>query len=326
MKAPSLQDLPAPEGGRSGWPWDQGAAGDKAERGLPRISIVIPSFNQGRHIEAAIRSVLLQGYPDVELIVMDGGSRDGTVAILRQYEPWIAHWVSAPDRGQSHAIVEGMRQATGEICAWIGCDDMYLPGALMRVGRYFADRPACDWLAGSGELLFPDCNRRGTMRSQVGSLYELQCFWRFGGDCFVVSPSAFWRKRLWDDAGGLREHLHYAMDYDLWLRFAERTTLHGIDDVLSVARREAGGKTFDHRERSWAEVIQCAYEHAARDPAGRAAITAGFLSWYMLGRLRDGKAHVEQRDLAAAMRDAGRLIAAPFQLAHPRGRVALLSH
>ncbi len=326
MKSPSLQDLPAPGGGRSGWPWDRHGNGHGAAEKLPGISVVIPSFNQARHIEAAIRSVLLQGYPDVELIVMDGGSRDETVSILRKYEPWIAYWASAPDRGQSHAIVEGMRRSTGEICAWIGCDDMYLPGALMRVGRYFADRPACGWLAGSGELLFPDSGRRGTMRSRVDSVSDLRCFWRFGGDCFVVSPSAFWRKRLWDEAGGLREHLHYAMDYDLWLRFAERTTLHSIDDVLSVALRESGGKTFDHRDRAWAEVMQCAYEHAARAKAGRAAITIRFLRWYMIGRLRDGKTHMEQRDLAAAMRDALRLVTAPFHLARARDRVTLLSH
>lgn len=326
MKIPSLQDLPAPGPGRARWPWDRPGGGDGASDGLPRISVVIPSFNQARHIEAAIRSILLQGYPDLELIIMDGGSRDETVSILRQYERWIAHWVSTPDRGQSHAIIEGMRRATGEICAWIGCDDIYLPGALLRVGRYFADRPTCDWLAGSGELVFPESGRRGTVRSRVDSAAALRCFWRFGGDCFVVSPSAFWRKRLWDEAGGLREHLHYAMDYDLWLRFAERTTLHGIDDALSVALREPGGKTFDHRDRTWAEVMQCAYEHAARANAGRAAITLGFLRWYMMGRLRDGKAHVEQRDLAAAMRDARRLVAAPFHLARARDRVTLLSH
>lgn len=326
MKSPSLQDLPAPGGDRSGWPWDQCDDGESAAERLPRISVVIPSFNHAQHIEGAIRSVLLQGYPDLELIIMDGGSRDGTVSILRKYAPWIAHWVSAPDRGQSHAIVEGMRQSTGEVCAWIGCDDMYLPGALLRVGRYFADRPACDWLAGSGELVFPEAGRRGTMHSRVESVSALRCFWRFGGDCFVVSPSAFWRKRLWDQAGGLREHLHYAMDYDLWLRFAARTTLHSIDDTLSVALRQSGGKTFEHSDRAWSEVMQCAYEYAARDNGGRAAITIGFLRWYVMGRLRDGKTHIEQRDLAAAMRDARRLIAAPFHVARARDRTTLLSH
>jgi glycosyltransferase involved in cell wall biosynthesis len=325
MKRPSFQDLPAPRDDQSGWPWHRQEEPGPVER-APRISIVIPSYNQGRHIEAAIRSILLQGYPDLELIIMDGGSADETVSIIRNYEPWIAHWVSARDRGQAHAINEGMRRSTGEICAWLGCDDIYLPGALTRVGGHFRDQQTCDWLAGSGVLLFPESGRRGTMHSRVDSVSALRSFWRFGNDCFVVSPSCFWRRRLWDAAGGVREHLHYAMDYDLWLRFAERTVLHRIDDALSVARRGSGGKTFDHRERAWAEIMQCAYEVAARDGASRAAVTIGFLRWYMLGRLRDGKTHVEQRDFAAAVRDAQRLIAAPFLLARARGRVTLLSH
>jgi glycosyltransferase involved in cell wall biosynthesis len=326
MISPSFEELPAPAGDKSEWPWAQPDKPASAPAGLPRISVVIPSFNLGRHIEAAIRSVLLQGYPDIELIIMDGGSTDETVSIIRKYEAWIAHWVSAPDRGQSHAITEGMRQATGEVCAWMGCDDMYLPDALLRVGRYFAEQPACDWLAGSGVLHFPGSGRRGTMHSRVDSVSALRSFWRFGGDCFVVSPSTFWRRRLWDAAGGLREDLHYAMDYDLWLRFAERTRLHRLDDVLSVALRASGGKTFEHRDRAWAEVMQCAYEYAARDSTGRAAITLGFLGWYVKGRLRDGKTHVEQRDFAAAMRDAQRLVMAPFHLARARDRVTLMSH
>jgi glycosyltransferase involved in cell wall biosynthesis len=288
--------------------------------------VVIPSLNQVQHIEAAIRSVLLQGYPDVELIVMDGGSQDGTVPIIRKYGPWIAHWVSMPDRGQSHAITEGMRRSSGEICAWIGCDDMYAPGALARVGSYFADRTDCDWLAGAGELCFPATGRRGTVRSRVDSINALLSFWRFGSDCFVVSPSSFWRRRLWDAAGGVREHLHYAMDYDLWLRFAERTTLHRLDDVLSVALRDTGGKTFDHADRARTEMMHCAYEFAARDNIGWAAITIGFLRWYVIGRLRDGKAHIEQGDFAGAMRDMRRLVTAPFRLVRARDRLALLSH
>jgi glycosyltransferase involved in cell wall biosynthesis len=323
----SSGELPEGAGERTGWPWgppDRPAA--PVPVAFPRISVVIPSFNQGRHIEAAIRSVLLQGYPDVELIIMDGGSTDETVSIIRKYEPWIADWISAPDRGQSHAICEGMHRSTGEICAWIGCDDIYLPGALLRVGRYFAEQPGCEWLAGSGVLDFPASGRRGTMHSRVDGVPALQSFWRWGSDCFVVSASAFWRRRLWDVVGGLREDLHYAMDYDLWLRFAERTSLHRIDDVLSAAIRDSGGKSFEHRDRAWAEVIRCAYEFAGRESMGRAAITLGFLGWYVRQRLRDGKTHVEQRDFAAAMRDAQRLLMAPFLLARARDRVALMSH
>ena len=99
--------------------------------------------------------------------------------------------------GKSHAIVEGMRRSTGEVCAWIGCDDMYLPGALMRVGRYFADVPICDWLAGSGETVFPDSGRRGTMRSRVDSVSALRSLLALREAIALWSaPSAFWRRRL----------------------------------------------------------------------------------------------------------------------------------
>src|SRR5213592_2149932 len=134
ISVPCLVDLPAPPWGKSGWPWtvESPQLTDTRPDGYPwpRISIVTPSYNQGQFIEETIRSVLLQGYPNLEYIVIDGGSTDESIAILRKYEKWIAHWVSERDKGQSEAINKGFAQATGEIFAWLNSDDVYERGAI----------------------------------------------------------------------------------------------------------------------------------------------------------------------------------------------------
>jgi glycosyltransferase involved in cell wall biosynthesis len=258
---------------------------------------------------------------------MDGGSSDETVSVLHKYDHWLAHWRSTPDAGQSHAINEGFRHATGELCAWIGCDDRLLPGALVRAGLYFAERPDCLWLAGSGKLLFPATGRVGVMASRVESLDALQSFWRFGSaECFVAQPSCFWRRRLWDAVGGLRADLHLTMDYDLWLRFAERAELHRCDDVFSIAVRAAGGKTFDQGRDQVQELMRCAYQFAARRGRAGRALTAAFLHWYALERLRWGRDHALRGEYRAAMLEFRRLVEAPFRVLAESGRVEMLQH
>jgi hypothetical protein len=322
MRCPDLQDLPPPEADRSAWPLTEASA-PVAGGDLPRISIVIPSFNQGRYIEEALRSVLLQGYPDLELIVTDGGSTDQTVAFIRKYERWIAHWVSAPDRGQSSAINEGFRHATGDIFAWIGCDDRLLPGALARVGACFAQRPECAWLAGAGKLAFQS-GRVGQMASRIDRRDDLIRYWLWGSGCFVFQPSCFWRRQLWEAAGGVREDLHLAMDYELWLRFAGHAKLTCIEDVLSVALREAGGKTFEQARAQRVEVMRCAHQHHARQRAGTMALGAGLLRWYVADRLHRSARHLAQFRLADGTVDLVRAILAPLKVTHERGRLAMM--
>jgi len=323
MKCPTLHELPKADQASSGWPFDEETPPHR--RILPRLSVVIPSFNQGRYLEVALRSVLLQGYPDLELIVMDGGSSDETVAVLRKYAPWIAHWVSAPDRGQSSAINAGFARATGEISAWIGCDDRYLPGALIRAGTCFADDPDCAWLAGAGRFAYQS-GRGGVMQSGIGSLADLLRFWHWGGDSFIAQTSCFWRRALWDAAGGVREDLHLAMDYELWLRFRLHEPLRTVEDVFSVALREAGGKTFEQAERQRLEVMRSAYGFLAERNLPVGAITLGLLRWYVVDRLRAGADHLANGRIAAALRDGLRLVAAPLRVAHERGRLALITH
>lgn len=322
MRFPPPQDLPPPDMPGTGWPFvaDIPPAGGSNQ---PRISIVIPSLNQGRYLEAALRSVLLQGYPDLELIVMDGGSTDETVRLLRKYERWIAHWTSAADGGQSSAINKGIERSTGEVCTWIGCDDRLLPGALAHVGAHFAAHPASDWIAGAGRLEF-ESGRVGEMASRCRSADDLVRFWLWSNACFVMQPSSFWRRRLWDAAGGVREDLHLAMDYELWLRFAERATPVCIDAVLSVALRESGGKTFDAPLEQRLEAMRCAYDHAARRGTGALTLHAGLLRWYLEDRLRRSARHFIARRIAAGWRDLARLALAPLRVAHERGRLTMI--
>ena len=149
-----LADLPPPPPGKSGWPWTVEAPQLPTLRpdgtSWPRISIVTPSYNQGLFIEETIRSVLLQGYPDLEYIVIDGGSTDGAVDIIRKYAPWLTHWTSEPDRGQAHAINKGFVHATGAIGAYLNSDDYYLAGALPYAAQSFS-RLGWDLLIGRSD-------------------------------------------------------------------------------------------------------------------------------------------------------------------------------
>jgi len=324
MRCPDLQELPPPELPGHDWPFTASGAREPGTV-LPRITIVIPSFNQGRYLEAALRSVLLQDYPDLELIVMDGGSTDQTVPVIRKYERWISQWVSETDDGQSSAINQGFRRATGEIFAWIGCDDRLLPGALARVGAHFAANSDAEWLAGAGRFVY-EGGRVGQMASCLNSPDDLARFWLWSNGCFVVQSSAFWRRRLWEAVGGVREDLHLAMDYDLWLKFAKRARLHCVSDVLSVALRESGGKTFEQPVRQRIEAMRCAYEDRAEHPLGALALNVELVQWYIPDRLRRGLGHFLKGEIEAGVLDCLRVFAAPIAAVYERGRLAMITH
>jgi glycosyltransferase involved in cell wall biosynthesis len=191
----------------------------------PRISIVTPSLNQAAFLERTICSVLEQDYPEIEHLVYDGGSTDGSVGILRRYEDRIAYWESAPDRGQSHAVNKGLERATGEIVGWINSDDYYLPGAFATAAAAFDANPGAEWVCGACRYLRADGSLELVSRPHLPR--GPRSAWAYE-PWYVPQSSSFWRRSVFDRVGGLREDLHYAMDVDLGLRLA----LSGILPIL----------------------------------------------------------------------------------------------
>jgi len=212
---------------------------------LPRISIVTPSYNRAALIEGTIRSVLSQKYSNVEYVVIDGGSQDNTVDILRAYASDIAFWASEPDEGQADAINKGFRHTTGEILAWINSDDQYADGALQAVARSFLQDPTIDILYGACDLI----DERGaylcTYRTpSFNHVLEL-------GSNRLLQPATFFRRRVFDSVGGLNPALHYSFDYDFWLRASMRRFKFASHPGAALARFRLWNhsKTGSHPEK-----------------------------------------------------------------------------
>lgn len=237
----SLNDLPPPPSGKTGWPWTEGTTphSERMPNGnpWPRLSIVTPSYNQGRFIEETIRSVVLQGYPDIEYFIMDGGSTDETVEIIKKYEPWLAGWRSAPDAGQSEAINQGWDRATGTIVSWLNSDDAYCPGALISAARVVERDPAVGLVYGQVTVVDEEGNSTG----QLGRAFDLEEL--FHGRNPVAQPSSFMRADALATVGGLDPSLHYAMDYDLWMRIGCKYPVQFVDEVWTRFRVYPESKT-----------------------------------------------------------------------------------
>ncbi len=235
---------PAPDG-RVGWPWDQhheSSAVELLRQQPPRITIVTPSFNQVAFLEATIRSVLLQDYPNLEYFVVDGGSTDGSVAVLEKYSSWIDWWVSERDAGQADALNKGFARATGEVFAYLNSDDWYMPGALARVGRCFAEAGERKWLCFPVLDAWTDGRRRLVdvparsekytqlcassaavkphFQSELPDAGSLLC-WLLGG-VTAHQPGTFWTARQHRVVGGFDAALHYGFDQKFfWSLMAE---------------------------------------------------------------------------------------------------------
>ena len=218
-----LGDLPKPPENRSGWPWTR-APEPLPERmpngdAWPRISLVTPSFGQGQFIERTLRSVLLQGYPNLEYRVLDGGSRDGTVDILKKYQPFLDEWVSEKDHGQSDAINKGLARSSGDIFNWINSDDWFAPGCLPDVARLWAEKKA-DVLSGACDVV-KDAEGSAVSRWIPKAPQGPASFFQTGG--FVLAqPSTFIRRTLLTELNGVSPTLHFVMDWELYLRLTLR--------------------------------------------------------------------------------------------------------
>ncbi|HEX2852750.1 MAG TPA: glycosyltransferase family 2 protein [Opitutaceae bacterium] len=245
-----LATLPAVPPNWTGWPWNEETAPalyvDAPPGGWPLVTIVCPSFQQGAFIEETIRSVLLQNYPRLEFIVVDGGSRDATVGILHRYAPWIAHWDSQPDRGQSHALNKACDHATGELIGWINSDDYYLPGAFAAVARAFRTH--------GPSLLFGHwCERVGEeaqmMQKREHSAFAFQV--AVGGR-HLPSHATFWPRAAHQR---FNEELRFTMDADLYKRLAAAGLKpRHVPEYLGVFRKHAAAKTSTLHEVAVAET------------------------------------------------------------------------
>ena len=208
----------------------------------PRIGIVTPSYNQGAFIRSTIESVLAQEYPNLEYRVIDGGSSDGTLAILRNYGDRI-NWISEKDNGQAQAINKGLKGLSADIVGFINSDDAYLPGAFFSVASYFASHPDAMWLTGDHFIIDSEGNK---MQSYVtkykGLLRRHPTFRRLALANFIVQPSTFWKRELLEDVGLFDESLRYCFDYDFWMRAIRRYPLHTVNENLSLFRVHKGSK------------------------------------------------------------------------------------
>ena len=227
----TVTEHPANDERRQRWPWTvdskEMVSFDTAIR-WPKISIVTPSFNQGAFIEETIRSVLLQGYPNLEYIIIDGGSTDNTLSIIKKYDTWITYWVSEPDRGQSHAINKGLKRCTGEIFNWLNSDDWYLPDTFFNIATAFLKNPSIQVLSGFENHINMDGSvsvDRGTfLAGTIEETIEL---------CQLTQPSTFFKTELLRQIGFLPEDIHYIMDGEIWVRIL---LLYGHQCFLKISK------------------------------------------------------------------------------------------
>src|SRR5262245_18862148 len=246
MQCPTLSDLPTPPTGKTGWPWTEESKRLPNLAGClwPRISIVTPSFNQGKFIEETIRSILLQDYPNLEYFIFDGGSTDNSVEVIKKYYSWLDHWVSEPDAGQSDAINRGLRMASGEFATWINSDDLLCKDALNQHASRNGFAPDtvyvgnCIYINETGKVL---SSHTGKVQS-LEDLVRVKTVWRAGGH--IVQPEVLFPRELALAVGGLNPDNHCTMDFELWGKFFLAGAKFDYTDIdFAMFRRHSDQKT-----------------------------------------------------------------------------------
>lgn len=232
---------------------------------LPRITVVTPSLNSARTIEHTLRSVRTQDYPNVEHLVIDGGSTDGTLDILKQTEE--IRYVSEPDKGLSDAVNKGIRMASGEVIGWLNADDVYLPGALRKVGATFAANPDREWVTGRCPIIdgddreircFVTWYKNVFLRRYSYGLYLVQNF--------VCAPATFVRATAFEAVGLFDERYRFSMDYDLYLRLGRRGPPVVVDEPIACFRMVEGTLSMGNFGDQFVEHAEVARRHGEGYP------------------------------------------------------------
>jgi glycosyltransferase involved in cell wall biosynthesis len=213
-----------------------------------KISIVTPSYNQAEFLETTISSVLSQGYPNLEYIIIDGGSTDGSVEIIKKYEKYVTYWISEKDQGQSDALNKGFRAATGEIVGWLNADDLYLSGCFNAIAEFFGTHPECDVVYGDYRWI----NEGGAVlqnRREIGfDLFVL----KYLHILYIPTTATFFHRRVFDDRNFLDTAYRYAMDYDFFLRLALKGyRFYHLKEMLADFRWHTMNKSLAVRDASF---------------------------------------------------------------------------
>jgi glycosyltransferase involved in cell wall biosynthesis len=215
----------------------------------PLVSIVTPCLNTAQFLEQTIQSVLAQDYPRIEYLIMDGGSTDGTIEILKKYDHAV-HWQSAPDRGTADAVNRGFGSCKGELLGFLNADDLYCPRAISTAVRHLLDHPEAAGVYGDSWWIDEDGNRIAP--------YPVRDFDRalLERECFLCQPATFFRREPFENVGGLDPDLNLTFDYDFWLRLTRTYSMHRIDPTLADSRMHRANKTLGQRDRVFRETFE----------------------------------------------------------------------
>lgn len=226
-----------------------------------KISVIVPSYNQAAYLGATLDSLAAQGYAALDVRVYDGGSKDGSVEVLRNH-PAGFRWISERDHGQADAINRGLRETDGEVVAYLNSDDVYYPGALHKVAAYFSAHPECCALYGDAHHLNPDGSVMEPYYTEPWGYRRLQEV------CYLCQPAVFWRRQVVEQFGLFDDQLQFAMDYDYWLRVGRRVPFHHLrGEFLAGSRLHADTKTLSQKARVHREILNVVIRHGGSEAA-----------------------------------------------------------
>lgn len=265
MKQSLLAELPSVASNQHGWPWTEETEQQPALVGdsivWPRVTIVTPSFNQGQFLEETIRSVLLQGYPNLEYIVIDGGSTDNSVDIIRKYESCLSFWVSEPDEGQADAINKGFAKSTGEFLGWINSDDYLYPGVIKRVVEVFQANSRVEMIYGDVDCGWPEKNKLHRLFGEQIEFSEMLRTVRVP----IPQQGSLWRRSVIDRVGNLDSGWQVVLDQEFFTRVAEKCQILYLPMVMGFFRLHENSKSISQNRQWIKELPKMYHEFFERD-------------------------------------------------------------